>query len=112
METKLIISDLRIDLIVGVRDAERENSQTLSVDIEINQDIAPSKDVLANVIDYSALVQSIKTTLQNVRPKTIEYAASIIANMLDAMPKVKEYTVRVHKHIDDAGYRATIELRS
>src|SRR6266516_2195233 len=83
----------------GVRDAERDQTQEVKVDIEIDLDLAePGRtDRLADTIDYTQVRAAAREVIEGESKKLLESLAAAIAERILTMPRVKAVSVRVAK---------------
>jgi len=80
----IFISDLRVDMLIGVYDWERRVPQTVQLDLEIalpGADAAMS-DKLSDTIDYAAVVTRIRAMLSETRHQLLESVAEDIAGLV------------------------------
>ncbi|MBU6485726.1 MAG: dihydroneopterin aldolase [Betaproteobacteria bacterium] len=116
----IFIHDMRIDTRVGVYAWERELSQTLRLDLEI--ELASSRPfetgVLADAIDYAAVVERIRAFAGDNPPPLLErFAEALARTVLDgfgarsiklrvaklgALPGVRELGVAIERRADSA----------
>jgi len=79
----IFISDLRLDIRVGVYDWEREVPQKIQFDIEIGLPARKSGDLdLADTIDYAAVVSRIEESLAEKHVGLLENLAEQVAQMI------------------------------
>ena len=90
----IFISDLRLDILVGVYDWEKKVPQKVQLDLEIGLPgrKAPS-DKLGDTIDYAAVVSRIEASLAENRFGLLEVLAEHIAQLV--MREFKSPWVRV-----------------
>ena len=90
----IFISELRLDILIGVYDWERQVPQSVQFDLEIgipNRRAAHS-DRLADTIDYAAVARRIESSLRENRFGLLERVAEHIAELIErefAAPWVK-----------------------
>ncbi|MBE02491.1 dihydroneopterin aldolase [Marinobacter lutaoensis] len=95
----VLIEGLAVETIVGVYDWEREVSQRLLVDLEMawdNRRPGRSDDV-ADALDYAAVSERVAARLQSLKPKLLEHAAEVLAEMLMAEFGVRRLTLTLRK---------------
>ena len=79
----IFISDLRLDILVGVYDWERKVPQKIQFDIEIGLPKRKSGDLeLADTIDYAAVVARIEGSLAEKHVGLLENLAEQVAQMI------------------------------
>ena len=75
----LKLNGLEVSCVIGDLPEERTHEQTLRVDLVLEiTDLAAETDELADTIDYAALSEAIRETLQNARCRMIERAAYLV----------------------------------
>ena len=90
----IFISDLRLDILVGVYDWESRVPQKVQLDLEIGLPGRKSQtDKLANTIDYAAIVSRIERALAENRFGLLETLAEHIAGIV--MTEFKSPWVKV-----------------
>lgn len=87
----VLIEGLAVETVVGVYDWERELSQRLLVDLEMAWDNGrPGRsDEVTDALDYAAVCERVRETLQALKPKLLERGAEAVAEML-----MQEFGVR------------------
>ena len=91
---------LHVDCIVGIYQHERENTQTVLVDIEIDYDFGPAaaSDAIADAVDYDDVAASVTTLIQSRQFQLIETMAEEAAAMLlDRIQKAVAVRIEIHK---------------
>ena len=81
----IFISELRLDILIGVYDWERQVPQSVQFDLEIgipNRRAAHS-DRLADTIDYAAVTRRIESSLRENRFGLLERVAEHVAEMIE-----------------------------
>jgi FolB domain-containing protein len=78
---RIIISDLRLQAVIGVSEPERQAAQELVLQLVLLTDLRPAgrSDDLADTIDYSAVVADIGAIAAASRHHLIERLATAIA---------------------------------
>jgi 7,8-dihydroneopterin aldolase/epimerase/oxygenase len=109
------VRGLRVSAVIGVRDWEREVTQTLIVGVDMvpaTTDVrkAAETDDLADALDYSAVAQTISSVLREGRFRLIETAAERVAARLLADHPVAWLRLEVSKPIADGGYTAAVTI--
>ncbi len=86
----IFISELRLDILIGVYDWERQVPQSVQFDLEIG--IPERRAALADTIDYAAVARRIESSLRENRFGLLERVAEHIAELIErefAAPWVK-----------------------
>lgn len=80
----IFISDLRLDLLIGVYDRERVVPQAVQFDLEVALPgrKAAQSDQLADTLDYAAIVARIEASLRERRFSLLERVAEHIADLV------------------------------
>jgi len=80
----IFISELRLDVLIGVYEWERRVPQTVQFDLEIALPgpSAAKSDQLADTIDYAAVVARIRGLLDENRHQLLESVAEDIARLV------------------------------
>ena len=79
----IFISDLRLEVLVGVYDWERKVPQKIQLDIEIGLPARKSGELdLADTIDYASVVSRIEASLVDRHVGLLENLAEQIAQMI------------------------------
>ena len=96
---KIIIKDLEIDCIVGIRKSERTEKQKIFVTAEIftNTKKAAKSSTIKDTIDYSSIIKNIKKLLINKKYLLLETMAEDIAKLILKDKKANEARVLVKK---------------
>ena len=83
----------------GVHEREQLVPQRFEVDLELALDLRPAavSDDLARTIDYAAVYETVRATVEGERLRLIETLAATIAERVLASYPVDEVTVRVRK---------------
>ena len=90
----IFISDLRVDMLIGVYDWERKVPQTVQLDLEIGiPDGRPRSDRIRETIDYAKVIARIKQSLRENRFLLVERLAEHLAGLV--MTEFKAPWVRV-----------------
>ena len=92
----IFISDLRLDILIGVYDWERKVPQTVQLDLEIGipDGGRPRSDRIRETIDYAKVIQRIQASLQQERFLLVERLAEHLADLV--MTEFKAPWVRVN----------------
>lgn len=94
------LHNLRIDCIVGIYPHEREQTQTVFVDIELDYDFAKAatSDAIPDAVDYDHVAASVTGLIQSRRFRLIETMAEETAAMLLAgVPQVEAVRLEIRK---------------
>ena len=96
---KIIIKDLEIDCIVGVRKRERKERQKIFVTVEIftNIEKAAKSSNIKDAINYSSIIKKIKKSITDKKYLLLETMAEDIAKMILRNKKVNGVKVLVKK---------------
>jgi 7,8-dihydroneopterin aldolase/epimerase/oxygenase len=80
----IFINELRLDILIGVYDWERQAPQTVQIDLEIGLPgtRAAQSDRLADTVDYAAVVARIGEHLRTHRYSLLETAAEQVAGLI------------------------------
>jgi dihydroneopterin aldolase len=81
----IFISELRLDILIGVYDWERQVPQAVQFDLEIGIPArrAAHSDHLADTIDYAAVARRIESSVRENRFGLLERAAEHIAELIE-----------------------------
>src|SRR5262245_23022704 len=95
----IFISDLRVDMLIGVYDWERKVPQTVQLDLEIGipDGGRPRSDRIRETIDYAKVIQCIKASLQQNRFLLVERLAEHLAELVMTEFKAPWVKVNVSK---------------
>ncbi len=101
MSDTIVIRDLEVWCHVGVSEAERANSQRLSISLKIWHDVtkAAATDDLENTVDYFAVSQRLLTFGEGRSWKLIEKLAVDVALMVRKEFGAEKVGVEVRKFI-------------
>jgi len=108
------VRDLAVRAVIGVHDWEREVEQTLIFSVDMVPETAgvrqaAATDDLADVLDYSAVANTIAAVVRDGRFHLIETAAERVAERLLADHPVTWLRLELRKPIPD-GYTAVIAI--
>jgi len=80
----IFISDLRLDILLGVYNWERQVRQTVQLDLEIGipDTGRPRTDRIGETIDYSKVVARIASSLESNHFLLVERLAEHVANII------------------------------
>ena len=81
----IFVSELRLDILIGVYDWERRVPQTVQFDLEIGIPArrAAGSDRLSDTIDYAAVAARIEASLRGNRFGLIERVAEHVAGLIE-----------------------------
>ncbi len=96
---RVIISDLLVRTIIGVKDDERTNRQDVVINISLAADLfkAGSSDRLEDSVDYRTLNKKIVAMAEKSSFHLVEALAEAVADICLEHPAVREARVRVEK---------------
>ena len=106
------VRDLPVPAVIGVRDWERDITQTLVFNVDLACDVrrAAETDDLAEALDYSEVAQTISAVVRAGRFRLIETAAERVAARLLADHPVGWLRLEVRKPIAGGGYTAAVTI--
>ena len=109
------VRGLRVSAVIGVRDWEREVTQTLVLSVDMLPATAGVRqaaeaDNLADTLDYSAVAQTISSVVREGRFRLIETAAEQVAERLLADHPIAWLRLEVSKPIADGAYTAAVTI--
>lgn len=78
------LHDLSVDCIVGIHPHEREGTQTVFLDIELDSDFsqAASSDAIHDAIDYTVVATTVTQLLQDRKFQLLESMVEAVAALL------------------------------
>jgi len=81
---KIILTDLRIDTVIGIWDWEKRNPQTILINLEMQTDTktASQSDSIEDVLDYKAVSKRVKQFIQESQFNLIETLAENVAKII------------------------------
>jgi D-erythro-7,8-dihydroneopterin triphosphate epimerase len=96
---RIVISDLLIRCIIGIRDEERKEKQDVLINLTLDVDLrkAGKSDRIEDSVDYRALNKQIMIMAENSQFYLVEALAQSVANICLSHPRVTEARVRVEK---------------
>jgi len=96
---RLELCGLEVACVIGDRPDEGGREQRLRIDVSLACDLsaAANSDAVRDTVDYAALAESIRVSLQEARCHMIERAADCVARTCLADPRVLEVRVRIEK---------------
>ena len=96
---KIILTDLRIDAVIGIWDWEKRNPQTISLDLEMQIDTkkASQLDSIEDALDYKAVSKRVKQFIQASQFNLIETLAENVAKIILEEFDVQWLKLRISK---------------
>lgn len=96
---RILISDILVRCIIGVRDEERRDRQDVLINVSLSVDLrrAGVSDRLEDSVDYRALNKQILGMAESSQFRLVEALAQAVADICLGHPSVQEATVRVEK---------------
>jgi len=96
---KIILTDLRIDAVIGIWDWEKRNPQTISIDLEMQADTkkASQLDSIEDALDYKAVSKRVKQFIQASQFNLIETLAENVAKIILEEFDVQWLKLRISK---------------
>ncbi len=96
---KILLTDLRLQGILGIEPEERQHPQEILVNVTAYADIraAARSDDIADAVNYAAMAERIRQHVATGAPLLVERLAEEIAGILLAEFNVAKVRVRVEK---------------
>jgi FolB domain-containing protein len=96
---RILISDLLVRCIIGVRDEERRDKQDVLINLSLLADLrkAGTSDRLEDSVDYRALSKQILSMAENSQFHLVEVLAQAVADICLEHPSIQEAAVKVEK---------------
>jgi len=96
---RILVSDLLVRCIIGVRDEERREKQDVLINLSLFADLAkPGKsDRLEDAVDYSAVKKRVLRMVENSQFFLVEALAEAIAEICLEHPAIFRVQVRAEK---------------
>jgi FolB domain-containing protein len=96
---RILISDLLVRCIIGVRDEERRDKQDVLINLALSVDLrkAGTSDRLEDSVDYRAVKKQILSMAESSQFLLVESLAQSVADICLGHPSVQEVTVRIEK---------------
>ena len=106
------VRGLSVPAVIGVREWERDITQTLIFDVDIACDVrrAAETDDLAEALDYSEVARTISSVVRDGRFRLIETAAERVAGRLLADHPAGWLRLEVRKPIAAGSYTAVVTI--
>ena len=104
---KIILTDFRINAVIGIWDWERRNPQTISIDLEMQTDTkkVSQSDSIEDALDYKAVSKRVKQFIQESQFNLIETVAENVAKIILEEFDVQWLKLRVSKPFAIRGSR-------
>lgn len=101
MSDRILIRGLRVETRIGWTDEERNEPQTVLVDLDVEIDAtAPARsDDLADTVDYGAVISEVARYVSSREERLLERLAAEVAEMVSAMNGVKRVSVEIAKEV-------------
>ena len=99
MGDKIILKDIKLECNLGVTQEEKQDTQPISIDLEISVDIskASQTDNIEDTINYSEIQKQIKQVVENNEFNLIEKLANDVAIQLLKENTIKKVKINVKK---------------
>ena len=96
---KIILTDLRINAVIGIWDWEKRNPQTISINLEMQTDTkkASLSDSIEDALDYKAVSKRVKQFVQANQFNLIETLAENVAKIILEEFDVQWLKLRISK---------------
>jgi FolB domain-containing protein len=96
---RILISDLLVRCIIGVRDEERREKQDVVINLSLFADLTkPGKsDRIEDAVDYSTVKKRVLRMAENSQFFLVEALAEAIAEICLEQPAISRVQVRVEK---------------
>lgn len=99
--TTLIVRDLRLDMYIGIFDADKSVKHPLLINLEVDVDLPDDwqADSYAQVLGYDKLADMIRTLASEKHIHLVETLGELIAEKCFAWPQVLSVKVRIEKPV-------------
>lgn len=99
MADSVLIEGLAVETVIGVYDWERSVTQQILIDLDMAWDNrAPGQsDDVTDALDYAAVSERVTRCLQELKPKLLERAAEVLADLLMKEFGVEQLTLILRK---------------
>jgi FolB domain-containing protein len=96
---RIMISDLLVRCIIGVREEERRDKQDVLINLSLSVDLRKpgTSDRLEDSVDYRALTKQILSMAEGSQFHLVEALAQAVADICLGYPSIQEVTVKVEK---------------
>ena len=104
---KIILTDLKINAVIGIWEWEKRNPQIISVDLEMETDVkkASETDSIKDALDYKAVAKRIKEFVQSNQFDLIETLVEKMAQLILDEFKVQWLKLTISKPFAIRGSR-------
>jgi|TARA_B100000214_G_scaffold191710_1_gene138528 dihydroneopterin aldolase len=98
-EKKVLIKELILDLTLGYFEFEKENTQKVKFNLEVNyQDKKPSNDKdIKSIVNYAKIVKLIKKLVRNKHYNFLETLAEDVFDELFKDKRIDKITLQIEK---------------
>ena len=98
-EKKVLIKELILDLTLGYFEFEKENTQKVKFNLEVNyQDKKPSNDKdIKSIVNYAKIVKLIKKLVRNKHYNFLETLAEDVFDELFRDKRIDKITLQIEK---------------
>ena len=98
-EKKVLIKDLVLNLKLGFYDFEKENSQKVKFNLDVNyEDKKPSNDKdIKSIVNYAKIVKLIKKLVKNKHYNFLETLAEDVFDKLFRDKRIDKITLQIEK---------------
>ena len=81
---KIVLTDLRVDAVIGIWDWEKRNSQSISIDLEMQTETKKisQSDSIEDALDYKAVSKRVKQFTEESQFNLIETLAEEVATII------------------------------
>lgn len=98
VEYLIKVKEFTVDAVIGYYEPEREQTQPVGVEFSLVCECGERDDSdLSTVVDYSPCLKEITEKLQSDKPRLIETAAQMVAEILLKDTRVKKATITISK---------------
>lgn len=99
MTDRIVVAGIEVFAHHGVLEAEKEDGQLFSIDVEMELDLQPAatSDELVDTVDYGTLAERVQQRVAGERWNLIERVAARVADLVLEDPSVSTTTVTIHK---------------
>ena len=99
MTDRVFIEGLEVEAVVGVYDWERDITQRLVVDLDMDWDnrVPGASDDVRDALDYAAVSDCVVRCLQALQPRLLEHAAEVLAAELQQTFGIEFLRVSIRK---------------
>ena len=96
---RILIKDLLVRCVIGVRDEERRDKQDVLINVALVTDLrkAGASDRLEDSVDYRGLNKQILSMAEHSQFRLVEAMAQAVADICFGNPSVQEVIVRIEK---------------